>query len=534
MPRAKRFEAEDSLGGKRGHRRLTGPGVVAARGITSRGGHHNASAVEILLLQRTAGNAAVSTLMRDSQCRTSAPEEVSGAELIDVPARRVGRSVRLPRHTSPAWTSPVQRIMNQVEWLDCSALSSDSRGLFASKRKKILAVDNAVNDYRAAGDYSGDKPAVADAREVALTKIRAAGNVYLGLDATKAKRRGAVQLLVNQVEAELPLLRRLMAARSERGLKEKLDVFLDVQRLALEASRNGLRAEGLGTYASELVMKAAVAHDGADRATLEEIVKTDFRQLKLISDDVDTPAIVREVITEALQHIGAIHLGDFRAAGARTPNDQERQDGVTTKYVVNHKLAVPLGQEERLASLMHEMTHVVAGETYQNTMMFLLFDPRTAPSDVVTLATERKAALLELLALTRNALQAGTINTDQDALLRDKLGYGGGSATSGDKLGTYVSNFAAKLGPTELDRLRNLAQSISGFSSTVVEYDSVINQVLLLCYQWKLSSTDPLYLKVSDLATAAKRSRDTQRERMQADAMEAGKAKNLSLSGSSL
>lgn len=415
---------------------------------------------------------------------------------------------------------PLQRIMPEARWLTESALASDTRSVMKTKRKNVLPIDVQVAAYKAAGDYHGDRPAIADAKHAVLPKIIAACTSYLGIKG--GKRMAAVRTLKVQAEAEKDCLDRVIAARDEVDFKLRMDGLLAAHELALAKDAQGLFVGGPANYAKELISATVRKHDQADRPTLEAFVKADLARLKAVQEDPKAPAIVSAVIAEALEHIDKIHLGDFDSAGARVATDKDKAAGVTHKYVLNHKMGAVLGTSERVASLMHELTHIVAGESYQNTLLLLLFDQNAPPDAVVALAKQRAAVLKKILDLSGDARDRRAVTGDQFLLLKDKVEYGGAGA-SGDKLGKYLESFASQLPQEKHAELAAIKKQIEGFSSTVVEYDSVINQVLLLVYEWKLPLDDELYAYVRDRASEAKDLRDAQRQRMLASAAKAAK-----------
>ena len=80
-----------------------------------------------------------------------------------------------------------------------------------------------------------------------------------------------------------------------------------------------------------------------------------------------------------------------RNLGSMTPLDGQflKWNGVTAQYVVEHSLQLGGGTAERVGSLGHELTHVSSGETFENTPLFLLFDPASSAEEIVAMAAAR-------------------------------------------------------------------------------------------------------------------------------------------------
>ena len=89
---------------------------------------------------------------------------------------------------------------------------------------------------------------------------------------------------------------------------------------------------------------------------------------------------------------------------------------------------------------------------------------------------------------------------------------------------TYLAGFKSQLAEEKHAELSAITAQLAGFSSTVVEYDSVVNQVLMLLYEWKVPLDQAMYAYVRELATDAKAKRDEAREKMLASADSAPKS----------
>ncbi|MBX6770932.1 MAG: hypothetical protein IRY83_04350 [Chloroflexi bacterium] len=219
-----------------------------------------------------------------------------------------------------------------------------------------------------------------------------------------------------------------------------------------------------------------------------------------------TPQLIREILTEILANKEKV---EFKES---LPSTSIGRQGKVPggPYVIGHALSQRLGTSERLGSLAHELTHVSAGESYQNTTAFLLFDPTLDTDQIANLAEQRLGKVTELEELCR---RDRTFSAEQRALILGKLSYARES-----KLWTYYNRFKESAdrilkkyegkrdevmardpsdpGRQEYERglgFEQVAQKLKALydrfrdnNSVLVEYDSVMNQVLLYLHLWQI------------------------------------------------
>jgi len=172
-------------------------------------------------------------------------------------------------------------------------------------------------------------------------------------------------------------------------------------------------------------------------------------------------------------------------------------------------LIQPGGSAERTGSLVHELTHVAAGEAFGHAPLFVIFQrgKQNTPEgrdEIKKLAVSRKE---KADALEQRVMSSSALRPDQRDLVIAKLGYGK-QAT----LGKYLTNFKAQLGGVESESYKGLAlladdPVIRTFDATLVEYDSVINQIVLYFHEWRVSVDEPAYDLARDLAVEAQKYR---------------------------
>ncbi len=147
------------------------------------------------------------------------------------------------------------------------------------------------------------------------------------------------------------------------------------------------------------------------------------------------------------------------------------------------------------AAFAHELTHVDAGERYDNTALFLLCSPALLGNGprLKELVTNRVNALTELQALL--PAEQGLYG-DQRNLIATKLTY-----PTEKSVGVYATNYfaAGKIDVPTRDRL-TAVDGITGSSGVLIEYDTVITQILVLLRLWDVAATTPFHARVLAVA----------------------------------
>jgi hypothetical protein len=107
-------------------------------------------------------------------------------------------------------------------------------------------------------------------------------------------------------------------------------------------------------------------------------------------------------------------------------------------------------------------------------------------------------------------------------MLEEKLIYG----AQPHKLERYAEAFAqpvkekpGKITPEQKDRLIGWGRAAGDASGTLVEYDTVLNQMLIYLHMWQISQDNPFYVRLRAVAQAAydRRSRARQHTGQPAD-----------------
>jgi hypothetical protein len=442
------------------------PGGPAGAGARARG---ISGPGDLLGLQRTIGNRAVLSLMSEV-----GPEGGDGTI-------RVSRVMDLTAFTS----------------------ATDQKG----KRNKIKLVDDALTAYRGLPAEGGT------ARLAAVQTLITECQNYLALLDKDATRKPGVRLLLPQAQAELTIYTPFAAAEADGNPVRKVQLLHDALEAYVGVKRT--RATPVQEIAFQTVLGTAVgALDGVQKKAL---VDRDADELNALSLDVNVPAPTRAILTEVLANRADVKL-EVGTPGAKSKRPWEAQP---EGYTVSHALDPSGGKAERLGSLAHELTHVSVGESYENSSFFLMIEAGATDHQILAKAQGRQTRVNEI----RAALAANTtLAPDQRALVLSKVDY-----AEQDKLPLYVSRYAdagraarateAKGGPTAatagqkgdfyegevtpMTAVVNALQAAHLPTSLLVEYDTVINQILVYLHLWQVPQGNALYVKLLEIGQEA-------------------------------
>ena len=426
-------------------------------------GHGIALPQTVLAMQRTVGNKAT----------TAAIERALG------------------RPDSPA---SVQRIWSERQFKEASAAEDEAE----SKRKKVLPVEAALKTFQTTA--KDNWPACVAALQLVVTEC----TTYLGLYFRSNVRKAAVKQLKGQAAAEATLFGGIIAANGQ-AYAAKMTALLKVNDDSVAFKNTGLLMGAAAVEVDRIIRGMIESHDLVDQQGLRQVMDAEIQRLRDIAADETTPEIVRDVILENLAHIDDVHLQEGKP-GAKMAKPEETDK----KYVVNHALVQAEGSTERLGSLMHELTHVTTGETFDNAPLFLVFQrgKQTDPGEVIKIKTLAKARNKGLLDIIAAADGDAALTANQKTMIKMKCDY-----ANKPMLEQYLGTMKEKLGGADSPEWKSLKAfsndpEINKFTGTLIEYDSVVNQILMYLFDWKVKPTAATWALVVRLATEAKQFRD--------------------------
>ena len=394
----------------------------------------------------------------------------------------------------PSQPGGIQRIWSSRQFKEASTAEEEEE----TKRVKILPVEAALATFHATSKEDSAASATA------LDGVVTACTTYLGLWFRSDVRKAAVKKLKAQAKAEATLYRGIAAADG-LAYGAKMRALLKVIDDSAAFANTGILVGSALVDADRVIRGMMASHDLVDQAALKQVMDDEIQRLRDIAAAAKTPQIVKDVILENLAHIGEVHLVEGKP-GARTAKVGETDK----KYVVNHALIQTGGSTERLGSLVHELTHVTTGETFDNAPLFLVFTKGKEVGaegmlEIKTLAKKRNKGLLDLLAVSGGD---PALSATQKGMIKIKCEY-----ANKPMLTQYLGTFKEKLGGADAPGYKSLKvladdAEINQFTGTLIEYDSVINQILMYLFDWGLKPPNPTWDLVAQLATEAKQFRD--------------------------
>ncbi|MFY4720726.1 DUF4157 domain-containing protein [Streptomyces sp. LaBMicrA B280] len=365
-------------------------------------------------------------------------------------------------------------------------------GAFQRRGSSIDEVERALAECHGAGARPDNFAGRADR----LEDLVQAGQDYL--TRSKSARHGqVVQALLAECRPEAALFRQLANADGIANPLAQARAFLAAQEAVLQrvrAAHLDVNSElsVANVHLQTPLLRALHALTDAEKST---IVGDDLQLLTELQADPQAPQITRDTLGDLLANRGIVNFT------TGLPGTRLSGPGVAEKYTLKHMMAQGEGATERLGSLAHELTHVDAGESFDNTQILLLSRRNLADADIKALATERKARVDALQALLH---RSGALTPDQANLFESKLTYATDPAKG---VGRYAAQFKDKLDAATHQRLMEIEGLTSPNSSTLVEYDTVVTQLLVYLHRWGVPQTDPLYTAVTQLATELRNDR---------------------------
>ncbi len=239
--------------------------------------------------------------------------------------------------------------------------------------------------------------------------------------------------------------------------------------------------------ACQTVEHGSGAEQADAAAAVQRMIASDLDGLQEIADDPSAPQLTRTLIAELLAHRPAV------AFSAGTPGTSLSGSADAPKYKMRHLLSQPQGRVERLGSLAHEMTHVDVGEAYGNTELLLICRRGMTAHQMVALAEERAAKITGLRGLLDDGV---TATPGRRQLVDNKLDY----VTRPGQLGKYIVGPGAGLDPDQKKILLDVVKRAEAKSTALVEYDTVLTQLLVYLHSWGVPQTHLFYQRVLELA----------------------------------
>lgn len=378
---------------------------------------------------------------------------------------------------SPASSAVIQCLMS----LDEFKTASKAPGL----RDKIKAVDQALTRYHA---LEAAKPRDYTELFKQIKTLYQACTTYNQVRPNSGRKAG-VETLIRQIALEEVILISLAKFEAATDEMDKWEALEETQeRFRQVEHRPEFKWPGFLNDLNTLMN----LHINTIRDTkvASDVIRRDIEELKRIAKMETAPDIVKAVILEVTAAANVQQLDLCESSPGAKFNTTR---GKIQKYTLNHALNQSFGKKFRMGSLLHELTHVSIAETFGNTVIMLAIPSDATDNQMMDLARIRKSHLLGLITLIDK-------DTEFSASLKNEM-KAKANYPIGGKFGIYLGNFRAKLGDAMFNRLFALNQR--GLDSELIEYDTVINQMMLWCYLFNVSDTNAVYRQLRTLAQLA-------------------------------
>ncbi|MFE7987940.1 lonely Cys domain-containing protein [Streptomyces shenzhenensis] len=418
--------------------------------------------------------------------RSETPEAAEPADAITRPLPVDVEALSAPPATAPRPRPlPVSAMMTEREFKQSTA----APGLRSSSR--IADIDEELRAFHALpGSRQG-------ARLLALKAIAESSRAYVAHKQGEGSRVEGTQRLAQQAEAAMRQLNpenvfRDLLTEIDDALRERKNPDLDRRSPAGEAQ------------------KAAQAVP-SDR--FHAMMSDYVHKLGRLRDDRTLPAETRAVIEELMAVEPLVTVMQYPRGGM--PGIKLNSTGDSAEYTFNVDPQARGGTSFLLGHIAHEFTHVVAHQAFGSSPVMELVRSGATDAEVGSLAAERKRTLNDL----KTALAGDREFSEfQQEMLQEKLVYGAQPRT----LERYAHTFerSGKITTAQKERLVGWGEAAGNASGTLVEYDTVLNQMLIYLHMWQISQNNPFYVRLRAAAQAAYERRSEARGRGQSSSGE--------------
>ncbi|MEE1805197.1 DUF4157 domain-containing protein [Streptomyces sp. BE133] len=343
-------------------------------------------------------------------------------------------------------------------------------------RSEITKVDNALKAFYALPDT---RPGV---RLLALKDIVKACADYADHKAEGGARVGGAQQLGEQAKAVQAQLDPEAVFR---------DLLTELDRMMSEGKNPDL----------DIRMPAGEAQKAAQAVPAEQFhaMMGDFVQkLGALREDQALPEETRAVIGELMAVVPLVTVMQYPQGGMPGMKLNPTTGDGGPAFTFNVDTQARGGTSFLLGHIAHELTHVAAHQAFGSSPVMELVQSGATNEEVAALAAERKQALSDL-----KSELAGNPEFDefQQGMLEEKLVYG----AQPHKLERYADSFekAGKITAAQKERLVGWGKAAGDASGTLVEYDTVLNQMLIYLHMWQIDQHNPFYVRLRAVAQAA-------------------------------
>lgn len=365
----------------------------------------------------------------------------------------------------------------------------------------VAKIDAVLGAYAGLGVADGDLiNRAAELKKLILLCTNYTGNRSAGVN------RLLASLQVEQTFID-PIAEAADKLRNPGTMKESLKLLVTGTDALLIAQRQGHPIANAKTPdTSDMFgrIQRALADNGTRAQVMKNLIAQDVQELEAMAIDPSVDKLLRDILAEVLQNKDDIYFQETQgvASGAVLAGQKDRNKGITEKYRLDMQMNQAEGTPERQSSLVHEMTHIATQEAFGNTVIHLAFKKGATDVEVLKLSVDRTAQVYAL----KNALDscAATFSPGQMRVLDEKVLY---PVEGKNTLKSYADTFKNTMTDAEYQRINGLVTA--GANNTLIEFDTVINQMLFLMTMWKIPATNPFYAALKPVAAQAHQHRTT-------------------------
>ncbi|WP_345144606.1 hypothetical protein [Dactylosporangium darangshiense] len=397
---------------------------------------------------------------------------------------------------------PSEDAQGPVDFLqpaDFRAHTTDPRVTHMRSRSHVTELDRLLESYARIPEREFAHRA--EALQQLLDRARAfrqsTGNTW---------RRGGVDGLIEQGAFEAELYHTL--AEAERATEaDRFQLLLTVQdRLEnhLPAQYGSVRRVARTNVPEMLLQVANEMGNHLADGRFQSLVLHYIDMLADLRSDTNLPSITRNVLNEIVALRDDFHFEPFGSVGTLL-TDRSKPNAPAKEFTLRPLMNGYGGTAGMLGHLAHELTHAAAHRAYRNTPAMLLFDRRATPERVSAIANARIATLRRLDHLL--AAHQDAFTAVQHVMLRSRLDYGSRPL----QVDRYAANLLAakRIDQATRNQMRVWDQAAGENSGVLVEYDTVLHQILVYLHVWRIPQKNPFYQSAIDAAQDAFHARET-------------------------
>jgi hypothetical protein len=378
---------------------------------------------------------------------------------------------------------------------------------------RITEVDEALESFHAVTSEEGQSRA---GNIAALRAIVRACDAYLassnrgsrkqGVETLRGQAQGRAEMLDSVPEQFPPLPSSGTPAQLDEARAARFrELLATMDRAMIELQDDEYDYE---LSLLDLPNQAYRAADNLSDENFAALMRGYLRQLRSMASEPDLPQETRAALQEILVFADRIEFAKTKAkSGMRANPPYGTGASGDRSYTFEVDAQARGGTSFLLGHMAHEFTHVAAHQAYDATDAMLLLPIDTPDQKVAEIARQRTDTLANLMRALQNEERLFT--ESQYSLLKEKVDYG----SQTEKVLNYARNLHGngRLTDAEFEKLKRWDALAAGGSGTLVEYDTVLNQMLVYLHQWKTPEDSVFYRQLRAAAAEATAQRQTAR-----------------------